>query len=442
MVLWDWKLLGLVVLALFVAHGACLPHYCGKTPFSDVNIPPLNVRKNVTLKQVVMVMRHGDRTTFNWYPLDDGSFGRKQCWPRDTYIENCSLNYASKFDTDPRVSSMNIPRLYRKLFIPNANIERGNCMEGQLNMRGLQQQETNGQMLRRAYVNRVPFLPTKYSADAASQFYIYSDDIPRTVMSAEALFWGLYPPNSASNVADIVNIYTRDLARDIEFANPDVCPRVAQLEAEAYNSSNIKLYFQQIVMPLVQQLAGILGVNVSDLGKSQISELHDCTMAHVCHDAPLPPGYTLSLVAQLEKVKVFVETYLNSYPTAAQASRLRIGFLVGEILDWLKSAVDGKQNPKFVLYSAHDTTIMPLLTAYGLNSAVAEWAAYASTIIFELYEVQGQGHAIRMIYDQQEQILPQCGDVLCPWTTFYHVSDALVPKDVRRECALVKNAKT
>jgi hypothetical protein len=48
------------------------------------------------------------------------------------------------------------------------------------------------------------------------------------------------------------------------------------------------------------------------------------------------------------------------------------------------------------MYSAHDTTIMPILAM--LNLEVNEWPPFAADIIFELYEDADKKHYITVRY--------------------------------------------
>ena len=49
--------------------------------------------------------------------------------------------------------------------------------------------------------------------------------------------------------------------------------------------------------------------------------------------------------------------------------------------------VSGEQHTKFVLYSAHDSTVIPILEYLGIFSK--QWVPYAMRVVFELWEAGG-----------------------------------------------------
>ena len=65
--------------------------------------------------------------------------------------------------------------------------------------------------------------------------------------------------------------------------------------------------------------------------------------------------------------------------------------------------------PQLLLYSGHDTTIMPLLVLLGEDTL--DWPPYCSNIVFELWETPGwlgKSHTVRVLYNCQ--ILPVTGE--------------------------------
>ena len=61
------------------------------------------------------------------------------------------------------------------------------------------------------------------------------------------------------------------------------------------------------------------------------------------------------------------------------------------------TAIQNGSTPKFHLYSGHDTTVTPLITAMELKNVV--WPRFATTITFELYRKQNSESLIRVLQD-------------------------------------------
>ena len=77
--------------------------------------------------------------------------------------------------------------------------------------------------------------------------------------------------------------------------------------------------------------------------------------------------------------------------------------------------------PQLLLYSGHDTTIMPLLVMLGEDTL--NWPPYCSNIVFELWETPGwlsKSHTVRVLYNRQ--ILPITGQAGDP-----HVHESVGP---------------
>jgi Histidine phosphatase superfamily (branch 2) len=170
--------------------------YCGKAPGNTLYVSndqwkkilkrpqlphgkPANASSSLTLRQVTVLIRHGDR-------VNSG-----HCWANDTAKFECNLRHASVPVDDPTSLSMSVNRLYRKVYIQNREDNAdSNCGSFQLTSNGYEQQLRNGQILRSAYTGDGNLLPTEYSNKVAGNYLLRTDDVPRTILSAESLFLG------------------------------------------------------------------------------------------------------------------------------------------------------------------------------------------------------------------------------------------------------------
>jgi len=409
-------------------------YYCGKDPAKPVpSIPPLNTTKNLSLLQVEVLFRHGDRTPFSWYSTP-GLYGRKQCWPNDTASWTCDVNYLNYPSPNNNVDSLpSTGVLFRKVYDSGTNVEAGNCDVGQLTQKGFFQEITNGKMLRNYYVDQLGFLPTSLTEADMNVIHVRSDDEPRTVLSAQGVILGLFPPsNNSQNL--IIDIHTRSAPLAVMETNPTLCPRLGQIHEEAVASPEWVAFWNKVATPLAQKISSILGVPFTP---DNLEDFNDCSNGHYCHGFPLYPGMDLSLIQAMERVSLFGENYLNSYPNVTYNAKRGIGFLINEMYQGLAAKLADPEDasvPSILLFSGHDTTIMPWLTAYGLPPS--EWVGYASTLLVELYQDNDGGdNMVRVIYNQQELTIPGCGGVLCDWETFSNITQSLVSTDYVADCA-------
>lgn len=164
------------------------PDYCLKD-VSQRKIPPLTAEQQsqvASLEQVQVLIRHGARTPYMKY----------QCWENYSVAwNNCNvteLMLASSSYTSPNRQA---PWLFRKLYDGSANALGGNCYTGQLISDGYEQEISNGEFLRQAYLeSELALFNTSVWTEINTDELIYlrSDDEQRTLMSGQLLVHGMF----------------------------------------------------------------------------------------------------------------------------------------------------------------------------------------------------------------------------------------------------------
>jgi len=150
------------------------------------------------LLAVTVMFRHGDRTPIDSYPNDP--YKGQQYWP---------------------------------------------VGPGQLTPRGKRMHFHVGQYLRRRYGDKI--LREQYNA---TDIYVRSTDVDRTLMSAMSNLAGLYPPkgNQVWNpnlLWQPIPVHTRPLADDNLLSSHAKCPKFKQLYEELMNSKEIQAINQK-----------------------------------------------------------------------------------------------------------------------------------------------------------------------------------------------------
>jgi acid phosphatase len=299
------------------------------------------------------------------------------------------------------------------------NIFPGNCGLGALTTKGFQQQLLNGKLLRTAYIDQNSLLSPQLNL---AELWVRSDNMPRTIQSAQGLLLGLYPPSTDLQAAQILDIYTQDLELDDIMSNYNLCPRYAEVQAESQKTPAYLQHFQNITLPLFKELQNLVHQPVNNIG-----EMFDCMTTHVCHDVALPSGID-NLLYQRVVAEVNYE-YNNSvsYPNASYNSQLGIGFLIRDFFLASQGQVNGSTTAKLMLWSAHDVTLFSLLVAFGVWDG--RWPAYASMLVFEFYEQSDSSTVVRANYNGKTLVIPGCGNELCSWDNFQKIVASLIPRD-------------
>ena len=75
--------------------------------------------------------------------------------------------------------------------------------KGELTPVGMRQHYYLGQLLRSEYIDSLGFLSPNFNA---TELYVYSTNVNRTIMSAQSQLYGLYPLGSGPKLPDNINI--------------------------------------------------------------------------------------------------------------------------------------------------------------------------------------------------------------------------------------------
>jgi hypothetical protein len=136
------------------------------------------------------------------------------------------------------------------------------------------------------------------------------------LQSAQALFSGFYPETQRSNGSvDIINLFTEDIDDTNMYPNPNLCPRLGTVQQAAYASpgqnfleshSNVIIHLSEFnaywnkSLPFVAIVEKIIGASLSEVN---FHNLFDCLMTHLCHDQPIPQGFTKDIIDQVYHIK-------------------------------------------------------------------------------------------------------------------------------------------
>jgi len=303
--------------------------------------------------------------------------------------------------------------LYSQKYLPGRNQNPGNCANGQLTEVGYQQQLKNGQSLKALYGK---LLPPEFDP---SLIYVRSTNVPRTFLSAEALLYGLYPPEEGCSDTGIV-INTIDSATDNMTPNIDVCPKLVTYMEQFYDCSLWKNYFNSKVLPLEQTLAPIFNLTPG----YEIDMMFDCVQANLCHNHTLPAAFTQAMYDGIVGTNLFEYIGMSQWAVAQTpytTVQISMGSFIRDVITNIDSVASGNSKQQLALFSGHDTTVLPFVLAYNASYA-GVWPPYASMIRIELLDAGSYGDQIRFYYNDVLLTIPGCSSSTCPYSTFKSIS--------------------
>lgn len=276
-----------------------------------------------------------------------------------------------------------------------------------------------------------------------SQFHYRVDDDQRTIMSGQVLLRGLLGPElidyweNHEGRHPVLPLHTADRSVDIMAPNEAICPRLAEIRERYENSAAYQTFSQSNETKLLEGfMENVLGRSVGE-----DYDIIDCLMTTICTDRTLPdsindyqtPGrrdlqtdnatnssddrsddssddgevdYGTNLFQRLYQ---YGESPLSMLYRANDAEYAKLGMapLWSEIMSQIYAVTNEPANgccppvttpAKLALYSAHDTTLMPLLASLGPTVWDGEWAPYASMVSIEIHELHIDGFTDKTLY--------------------------------------------
>lgn len=327
----------------------------------------------------------------------------------------------------------------------------GGCHAGELSDLGRRQAHALGESLRRRLVEElglfgssVPDAPPPGAVEARST------NSARTVATLGGVLAGLFPALAEDGAP--VTTATVGRSEDEHFVpNTQGCARLKQLLKDAAPFTTDRLAgaaadeAQEMVEYAVQDRPDLLDALRRDNG---IMSLVDVAMVHEAHGIEGPTPWRLS-AHQLERARVLGARVANTMLAASdERLRLSVGRVLHDVLNGVERSAHGVDgSTKLRLFSAHDTTVMPLLVALRPDMRHSlPWPPYAAHVSVELYAEGGDSegtpparYLVGAAYNGEPLPLP-CAEAktgLCPLADFRAAVSRLLPADFRAECAPV-----
>jgi lysosomal acid phosphatase len=284
---------------------------------------------------------------------------------------------------------------------------------GQLTPEGMQQEYKMGIKFRQKYIEQSHLLPEHYEQGT---MYVRSTDYDRTLMSAQSLLMGLYPPGTGPNSTESslpalpyafqpIPVFSAPSKYDeIIIQSVSQIERAKLLAEYVYSTKE----WQQKNNDLKDQYprwSNLTGVSITRL--ENLGLLGDSLFVHQVHNAPMPYGLNAT------DIQTIIDA--SNWTFMAQERPLQIANvysakLMTNIANYLTRG-SMKSKLKYVLLSAHDTTIASALSFLG--APLEKSPPYASNLNFSLYERDVNYFTVKITYNDKPVSIPACGGSVC-----------------------------
>uniref|UniRef100_A0A3Q0SAQ3 Acid phosphatase 6, lysophosphatidic n=1 Tax=Amphilophus citrinellus TaxID=61819 RepID=A0A3Q0SAQ3_AMPCI len=366
------------------------------------------------LKLVQILFRHGARTPLKSIPdvLEAQWVPELLEAPPHTDVSYVVTNLQG----GPRPSSP-IEDSYRR------SILTGGTFPGQLTTLGMQQLYELGKRLRRRYIEESAFLSSTFNPD---EVYVRSTNIVRTIESAKCLVAGLFQQKQKA----IVPILTTEAESEILYPNYHGCKLLKILGGYRWAESSTLPHIAADLQSIQSELGIAAHQNVDFI------LIRDDMVARETHGLPCP-HVLCTWRDKVEQRAVDMMCHIFE-PSKRENLQLSVGPLLHVLRDNIEEKLQGTSSEpsrKMLLYSAHDTTLIPCLLALGIFDM--RWPPYAADLTLELHQNRKTNEAfVKVSYVGQDQLIPGCSAVYCPLQEFKQVLSAysLSPEDYESRC--------
>jgi lysophosphatidic acid phosphatase type 6 len=373
---------------------------------------PYVFRENFRIHKVVVIHRHGDRSQIarSLGPaFAEETADLTSHWELRMPSSETKRRMSQAFRTPAIASSTDTTlSLEEKIYSGEDEFARPYA---QLTELGAKQLMNLGAQLRKRYAlprrtdtKEEPLISPHYD-DAANHIYLRSTNTCRTLQSLKCLVAGLYdmriPTDADMQIEPLLSVSTRPKSVETLHAQPtaEFLARKALLLNQKFFHEAFPGWYSEFEL----RMRDVLGYK-DEVNWLVIKEVLTC---HKVHDYPFTPGLTLN--DEVDATRLCAWIWGRMYRDVT-LNRMAIGSFVRELLDdiLLSSA-------KMLIYSAHDSSLVPILCALGIYNDT--WPPYASYLTLEFGEQNGELF-VRTLYNDEEMTLFTQDHVLCPLHSF------------------------
>lgn len=293
---------------------------------------------------------------------------------------------------------------------------------GQLTPTGMRQEYFLGKTLRQRYVNEYNLLPKHYDTNTMQ---VRSSGMTRTLMSAQSLLFGLYPPGTGPTLHEHqalpaglqpIPIYTVPRENDsLLLPNQDKEIYKQLLETYIFNSPE---WLQKDLALKQNYLAWskIFGVQINNL--FDLMPVGDRLFIERLYNIPPADGL------QEKDVDIIIEAGKWAFLNIASHQQLAVDAgseLAQTIKREIHLATEQNRPLKYLLFVAHDSTITAQLKI--LTQTIDNIPPYASDLNYALFDMGAANYEVRITYNQKPLFIKQCGGTACTLRDFVNLLD-------------------
>eukprot|EP01016_Furgasonia_blochmanni_P026019 TRINITY_DN27779_c0_g1_i2.p1 TRINITY_DN27779_c0_g1~~TRINITY_DN27779_c0_g1_i2.p1 ORF type:complete len:420 (+),score=55.97 TRINITY_DN27779_c0_g1_i2:64-1323(+) len=345
---------------------------------------------------------------------------------------------------------------------------------------GIRQHFLIGRELRYRYIEDLKFLSEFYDN---SEIEVRSTDMTRTIQSAASQMLGLYPKSTARQSRDVLDkfgrppmevsnvdqilenldgrvlpndhqaipIHVAQLSSEYLLPNDGLCPKLND-ELDNLKDTDVYKGFDRLLREngFYTNMSRALNIDENTMNIELVGQYHDVLIADLYAGREFPEDLSKELWLWIRFVNDF-KAYYGNYGDDPHIINLWNSQMFKEINNRLKAKVESPNSPlKFLVYSAHDDTLMSILAGLGSARYTTDFSEYvngsrdgkivvnaifASTIFIELYQDESdEAFSVKVIFNDKPLFIDGCPDILCPFETISEILMKRVIDDYENVC--------
>ncbi|CAG9323783.1 unnamed protein product [Blepharisma stoltei] len=333
---------------------------------------------------------------------------------------------------------------------------------GELTPEGMRQHYLIGAELRNRYIVETQLLNETFYQP---QINAYSTDVHRTLQSAESQMMGLYPPSTGPNLrvpqleetavppievyneteiiqelgqsalpnnTQVVPVHTDSSDREYLLLADDTCERYRYLVKLRKNSTDV-LNLKSESAGIYQTIMAYFKVSL-DEAESMFSDIVDSLRCNNWYGFTVPAVFGESFFTQANLLDDQLNQLVSYVPDLL--SRYAGSDFLSNLSYLLNNAKNQANNLKFQFYSAHDDTLLNILSALQLGNLLQP--TFASTLIFELIQDDNNAgiYNVTLTYNDVLQVVGNCPGTSCPLETFLEFINARAFPNITEACMM------
>lgn len=290
-------------------------------------------------------------------------------------------------------------------------------LPGQLTPKGMRQEYELGVKMREDYVNRYQLLPASYTAGT---LFVRSSDIDRTLMSAQSALMGLYPHGSGPaldgkpalpDAAQPIPVHTVAVHEETLLYPDGPLYKFDELRIKYAASTPEWQKKNAEASPNYERWGAATGFTLKEL--YDVKPLADILFIRQLYNVPPPAGLSAA------DVQTIIEAGQWAFAAAFRPVEIGRGTglaLLEQVANYMRDAAAGKTGLKYVLYSAHDSTILAEMSALG--APLAKAPPYSSRLNFVLADAGDGKFIVKVACNGEPVAVKGCAPDFCTLDQF------------------------